>query len=158
MYELLQASMQQGTFGEVSREALKLIQEQPESPYASGAALLYATYSIDKGEPAEAIDHLKWVTNMALDLALKVTAHIRLARLYIDEKKYAEAQSEIDQLNQLDIKGAAQGSVDYVTGMLALQQQNNDAAYTAFSAVVNNPETEKNLLGLAQIQLDDLAK
>ena len=30
--ELLQANYQQGSFGEVSREALKLMQEQPESP------------------------------------------------------------------------------------------------------------------------------
>ena len=158
MYELLQASMQQGNFGEVSREALKLIQEEPKSPYASGAALLYATYSLEKGDSAEAIEHLNWVVKNAPDLALKVTAQTRLARVYIDEEKYTEAEAQLAQLNALDIEGAAKGSVDYISGMLALQQKDSEKAYSAFSAVVANPETEKNLLGLAQIQLDDLAK
>ncbi|WP_040728064.1 tetratricopeptide repeat protein [Thiomicrorhabdus sp. Kp2] len=158
MYELLQASMQQGNFGEVSREALKLIQEEPKSPYASGAALLYATYSLEKGNSAEAIEHLNWVVKNAPDLALKVTAQTRLARVYIDEEKYTEAEAQLAQLNALNIEGAAKGSVDYISGMLALQQKDSEKAYSAFSAVVANPETEKNLLGLAQIQLDDLAK
>ena len=65
MYEVLQVNLQQGSFGEVSREALKLIQEQPKSPYAVGAALLFATYSYDKGDTQEAIDHLHFVANNA---------------------------------------------------------------------------------------------
>ncbi|GAB6070698.1 tetratricopeptide repeat protein [Thiomicrorhabdus hydrogeniphila] len=158
MYELLQANMQQGTFGDVSREALKLIQEQPKSPYSAGAALLYATYSYDKGDTDEAIEHLKWVTTHSSDLALKATAHIRLARIYTDLKKYDEADAQLVELKELDLKGAAKGDEDYVAGMLALQKNNIDDAYAAFTAVVQNPETEKNLLGLAQIQLADLAK
>jgi len=158
MYELLQANMQQGSFGDVSREALKLIQEQPESPYSAGAAMLYATYSYDKGDTDEAIEHLKWVTTHSSDMALKSTALIRLARIYTDLKKYDEADAQLSELKDLDLKGAAKGDVDYIAGMLALQKNNIDDAYAAFTAVVQNPETEKNLLGLAQIQLADLAK
>lgn len=157
-YELLQVSLQQGSFGEVSREALKLVQEQPKSPYASGAALLLATYSLQKGQADEAIEHLNWVADNASDVALKVTAHTRLARVYLDHKKFDEAQAELDELKALDLKGAAKGNADYVSGMLALQTNDTEKAFSAFSSVVGNPETEQNLLGLAQIQLDDLAK
>ncbi|WP_321326735.1 YfgM family protein [Thiomicrorhabdus sp.] len=158
MYELLQANMQQGTFGEVTREALKLIQEQPESPYSAGAAMLLATYSYDKGDMDDAIDHLSWVVTNSPDIALKATAHIRLARIFTDQKKFDEAEAQLVELKDLDLKGAAKGDVDYVAGMLALKRNKTDDAHTAFTAVVQNPETEKNLLGLAQIQLDDLAK
>ena len=106
----------------------------------------------------EAIEHLKWVTTHSSDLALKATAHIRLARIYTDLKKYDEADAQLTELKELDLKGAAKGDEDYVAGMLALQKNNIDDAYAAFTAVVQNPETEKNLLGLAQIQLADLAK
>jgi len=157
-YELLQASQQQGKFGEVSREALKLIQEQPESPYATGAALLFSTYSYEKGDTEEAINHLNWVTNNAADSALKVTAHIRLARIYSDAENLSEAQIQLDKLKAMNLTGAAKGSFDYVTGMIALKKQEAEKAFTAFTAVVANQKTEKNLLGLAQIQLDDLAK
>ena len=158
MYEVLQANLQQGSFGEVSREALKLIQEQPKSPYAAGAALLFATYNYDKGDTQEAIDHLNWVANNTEDSALKVTAHIRLARIYTDSKSFTEAEAQLTQLESMNLSGAARGNLDYATGMVALQQQDSEKAFSAFSAVINNPETEKNLLGLAQIQLDDLAK
>ena len=158
VYEMLQASMQQGSFGEVSREALKLIQEQPKSPYASGAALLYASYSLEKGDSEDAIEHLTWVVNNSKDVALKITAHSRLARVYLDKKNFTAVEEQLSLLNTLDIKGAAKGNADYISGMLALQQDELEKAYSAFSAVVGNPETEKNLLGLAQIQLDDLAK
>jgi predicted negative regulator of RcsB-dependent stress response len=157
-YELLQASYIQGNFGEVSREALKLIQEQPQSPYAAGTALIYATYSYEKGDVDEAINHLNWVADNTADTALKLTAYVRLARIYSDEKNFADAKKQLEKLNAMNLKGAEKATMDYVSGMIAIQQQDKDKAFTAFSAVVNNPETEKNLLGLAQIQLDDLAK
>lgn len=158
MYEQLQANMQNGSFGEVTREALKLMQEQPESPYASGAALLVASYNYSKGEMDEAVEHLKWVIKHSPDAALKLTAHLRLVRIYSDLNKFSEAEAQLTELKSMNLKGATQGDVDYAAGMVAMQQQKTELAYEAFQAVVNNPDTEKNLLGLAQIQLDDLAK
>ncbi|MEA1990020.1 MAG: tetratricopeptide repeat protein [Pseudomonadota bacterium] len=158
MYEVLQANLQQGSFGEVSREALKLIQEQPKSPYAAGAALLFATYSYDKGDTQEAVEHLNWVATNSEDAALKVTAYIRLARIYTDTKNFTEAEAQLNLLQSMNLSGAAKGNLDYATGMVALQQKDSEKAFSSFTAVINNPETEKNLLGLAQIQLDDLAK
>ena len=158
MYELLVSHSQQGTFGEVSREALKLMQEQPESPYAAGAALLHASFNLEKGEAEEAKTHLNWVLANSTDQAMKATAMLRLARVMADQQDFAGAQSQLQSLQAMKLNGTQQGSLDYVTGLVALQQSDREAAYSAFEKVVNNPDTEQNLLGLAQIQLDDLAK
>lgn len=158
MFELLQAQYQADKFGEVSREALKLMQEQPESPYAAGAALLHASFSFKKGEFDTAVDNLQWVIANSTDQALKVTAQVRLARVYIDQQKFDDAQSAIGAAESMNLNGTEQSNVDYVKGMLALQQDNKEAAYEAFSKVLQNPQAESNLLGLAKIQVDDLTK
>ncbi len=158
MYELLQAQSERGAFGEVSREALKLMQEQPESPYAAGAALLHADFSYKKGEIDEAANNLIWVTEHSTDKALKVTAYSRLARLYADQKQFDKADLQIAHLTKLPLNGVEKGNVDYVAAMIALQKGEQDKAIEALTKVISNPQTEKNLLGLAQIQLDDLAK
>lgn len=158
MYEFLQVNLQQGSFGEVSREALKLMQEQPSSPYAAGAAMLQATYNLEKGEVDEAVEHLKWILVNSEDKALKTVAHMRLARILSDNGQMSEAEEQISELQTMQLNGSAQGELDYITGVLALKKQDDEKAFNAFTAVVSNPQTEKNLLGLAQIQLDDLAK
>lgn len=157
-FEVLQASSQNGTFGEVSRDALKLMQEEPKSPYAAGVALLHAKYSYEKGEIDTAVENLNWVLNNSTDNALKVTAHTRLARVYADQDKFAEAQQQLEQAGKLPLNGVQQGNVDYIAAMIALQQGKSEQAYEGFAKVVKNPQTEKSLLGLAQIQLDDLSK
>ncbi len=158
LFEALQSHSQNGTFGEVSREALKLMQEQPESPYAAGAALLYAKFSYEKGELETAVDNLTWVTEKSSDQGLKTTAHLRLARIHADQKQFTEADAELKKLDGLSLNAVQQGNTDYVAAIIALQQGQEEKAVTYFSKVVQNPQAEKSLLGLAQIQLDDLSK
>ena len=158
MYELLQMRSEQGQFGEVSREALKLMQEQPESPYAAAAAMLHAKYSFEKGETDQAIENLTWVTQNASDNSLKSIAHLRMARIYMDSKEFDKAQAQLQAIPAAQLSAVQQSNYEYVSGVLALQQGDADKARQAFKAVVDNAETEKNLLGLAQIQLDDLAQ
>lgn len=157
-FEQLQMNSLNGTFAEVSREALKLMQEEPKSPYAAGAALLHAKYSYDKDDVDTAVDNLNWVLNNSADKALKVTAYTRLARIYADQQKFNEAQQQLDSVTKLHLNGVEQGNVDYIAAMIALQQGNHEQAFEGFTKVVKNPKTEKSLLGLAQIQLDDLSK
>lgn len=156
LFEVMQLNMQQGTFGEVSREALKLMQEQPESPYASAAAMLMAKYSFSKGEFSEAQQHLEWVNEHAQDEMLKHTAMMRLARVLADQKQFAEAQSVMDKLNAQALLPAEKSHYDYISGLMALAQNDVTSASSAFKAVVENAGASKTLQGLAQIQLDDL--
>lgn len=158
LFEVLQGSMQQGTFGEVSREALKLIQEQPESPYAVGAAMLYAKYSLDKGEADEAIQHLMWVSETAEDSQLRNLARLRVARIQADIKSFEAAEKNLTILSQSHLSSAEKANFDYISGLVALAQGKEEVAQQAFQSVVINVDAEKNLMGLAQIQLDDLSK
>ncbi len=158
LFEVLQANMQRGSFGEVSREALKLIQEQPDSPYAVGAAMMYATYSLDKGEMQEAITQLLWVTDNAKDAQLRNIAHMNLARIHTSLKGFDAAQEHLDFLEKANLKGAEKAVFDYTAGLTALAQSNHQGALVAFKRVVENQKTDNNLLSLAQIQLDDLAQ
>ncbi len=156
IFEVLQGNMQQGTFGEVSREALKLIQEQPESPYAVGAAMMYAKYSLDKGELEDALSHYRWIIEHSKDAQLRNIAYINLARIQIDLQQFDMAKVQLEHLDKAHLQGAEKSVLDYVSGLLALAQKEPEAAALAFKRVVDNEKTDSNLLGLAQIQLDDL--
>lgn len=158
VYELLQANMQQGSFGEVSREGLKLMQEQPQSPYAAGAALLLAKFHIEKGEMDEAKQQLQWVIAHSDDAALKQTANLRLARLQADQKAFDDAKQTLQAIKPDALMTVERGNYDYVSGLIALAQNDLTAARDAFSKVVGNAGASKTLQGVAQIQLDDLAQ
>ncbi|MCF6345756.1 MAG: tetratricopeptide repeat protein [Thiomicrorhabdus sp.] len=156
LFEALQANMQRGTFGEVSREALKLIQDEPDSPYAVSAAMMSAKYSLDKGEVEEALAQYSWISEQAQDAQLRNIAYLNLARIQMDLKKFDEAQKQLDFLAKANLKGAEKSVLDYTSGLLAIAQANPEGALVAFKRVVENEKTESNLLGLAQVQLDDL--
>lgn len=157
LYEALQINMQQGTFAEVSREALKLIQEQPDSPYAAGSAMLFAKYSLEKGDTDLALEKLNWVADTAKDHQLRTAATLTIARVQMDLQDFSKAESSLTSLKKVNLKGAEKGTFDYLSGLVALAQSKNDDAREAFKRVVTNDDAEKNLMGLAQIQLDDLA-
>lgn len=158
MHELLQLNFQQGSFGEVSREALKLMQEQPQSPYAASVALMHATFSYKKGEVNQAIENLNWVLDNAQESHLKVVAQTRLARIFADQDNFTEAQNMIAALNSQKLNATQQGNVDYIAALIALAQGEKTQAFDMFNKVVSNADAEQNLVSLAQIQLDDLAK
>jgi predicted negative regulator of RcsB-dependent stress response len=158
IFEALQVNMQQGTFGEVSREGLKLIQEQPESPYAAAAALLLAKYHYEKEAFAEAQQHLQWVVDHSSDVSLQQVAQLRLARLLADQGEFVQAQEILDQVDNGSLSGTQGANFDYVAGLVALGQSDLTAAKAAFEQVMANPSASQSLQGIAQIQLDDLPK
>ncbi|WP_028486994.1 YfgM family protein [Thiomicrorhabdus chilensis] len=156
LFEVMQMNLQQGTYGEVSREGLKLIQEQPESPYAAAAAMMLAKYSYEKGEFDTAKQHLEWVRSHAQDDSIKQVATLRLARLLADKQEFSSAQGVLNQVNKESLLPAEKAGMDYVSGLIALGQANLSDAADGFRKVVNNPDASKTLQGIAQIQLDDL--
>lgn len=157
IFEALQINSERGTFGEVSREALKLMQESPQSPYATAAALMYAKFELDNGKVDNAIEKFEWVEQNATDAELKAVAKLRLARLYLDQKEFDKAQAALDSLAMAKLSDGQQANRDYTVGVLALFKGDQDSARTAFIAVTENESADDTLRGLAQIQLDDLA-
>jgi len=155
-FEILQNQYNNGTFSEVSREALKLMQEQPESPYAISAALLYAKYSYDKGEYESAIEQLDWVQTHTQDAELKAIAQMRRAETQLQMGNSELALESLQSISTPQLGQAIQAQVDYKIGVVALTLTQLDAARSAFEKVVNNAQVDESLKGLAQLQLNDL--
>ena len=156
-FELLQLKAQSGQFEEVAREAERLKTEQPDSPYASGAALLLGRYFAErKHDAAKAAEQFNWVVEHAPEAAMKDVAHLRLARLYADQKQFDKALVELNRVPQTGLPKAEQALYQYVAGEVALLKGDRAAARAAFEKVLELTDAQ-DLKQLAQLQLDDLA-
>lgn len=158
LFEVLEMTSSNGNFGEVAREARKLLQDQPNSPYAGAAALMLAQFHWEKAETDEAIAMLQWVMNAKQSAQLQQVAALRLARLQTELKEYAAAQNTLNALAAQSIEPTQQANVDYALAMLALAQQDNASALEAFKRVIDNQAGSADLRNLAQLQMDDLAQ
>lgn len=158
LFEVLEISHNNAMFGEVSREARRLMQEQPSSPYAGSAAMMLAQFHWEKGETEETLEALSWVVNNKQTADLKQVAHLRLARIYIEIKDFAQAQQQLDLVNAYVLLPVQQANVDYVAGLLALAQQDVLQAHQAFKRVAENEQAQVDLRNLASIHMDDLAQ
>lgn len=158
VFEQLQVMYDQDKFGEVSREALKLMQEEPQSPYSASAALLHAKYSFNKADYEDAQTQLNWVLANSQNAEFKATALLHLSEISIQQEKYEDALSFAAQVAKLpNVDSAMVAQADYKTGLVNLLQNQLDEARTAFGKVVNNSQVNDELRSIAQLQLDDLA-
>ncbi|HBQ44684.1 MAG TPA: hypothetical protein DD716_03415 [Thiomicrospira sp.] len=158
IFEAMQISLERGNFSDISREGLKLLSEQPASPYAAGASFLLAKHSLQQNKPEEAKNHLQWVVDNSKDPSLVLIAQIRKANLLIDSAQYEQAESLLSAINVADLSKAEQGNLAYAKATVALKTNNITEAISLLTEVVNNSATSTNLLNLAQLQLDDLAQ
>jgi predicted negative regulator of RcsB-dependent stress response len=158
-FELLQTKFQQGQFQDVAREVQKLKTEQPDSPYAAGAAFLLATYLYeDKHDFQGALSQLDWVAEHVPEAAMKDIAQLRAARILIDQKNYTEAQLRLQKVAVARLAEESQALYHYVEGELALAEGDLARARKAFDQVLNNPKVDAGLKQLAQLQRDDLTE
>jgi predicted negative regulator of RcsB-dependent stress response len=158
-FEILQMKAAQGQFKEVAREARKLMAEHPESPYASGAALLLATWLYDEQRDLKgALEQLTWVSEHAPETGMKDIAHLRAARLLADARQFDEAQAQLKHVAVAGLAPESRALYDYVRGEIALFKGDLKAAREAFAAVQTNDKADVGLKQLAQLQLDDLTE
>lgn len=157
-FGILELSHQSGTFGEVSREARRLMQEQPDSPYAGAAAMMLAQFHWEKAESEAALEALQWVVDAKQPADMQVTAQLRIVRLQIELAQLDEAQKRLDDLSANKLNGAQQANVDYVSALLAQAQQDFSKAQSAFKRVVDNQQAQADLKNIARLQMDDLAQ
>jgi predicted negative regulator of RcsB-dependent stress response len=156
MFEVLELSQERGQFGEVSREARKLMQDQPSSPYAGAAALMLAKFHWEKAEHQEAVDALNWILNADQTDEMKLAASMRLARLHIELQQFDHAQSSLEKLASLVHSQQQQANVDYIAATMAFAQKDFSKAYEGFKSVFDNPQAAQDLRNLARLQMDDL--
>lgn len=95
---MIGASMN-GDNAEAKFVADNLVKEYPNTPYAQFAALLLAKMAVNKNNFNAAAKRLEWVIEKADFDAIKQTARIRLAEVYIAQKQPQKALSTLSTVN-----------------------------------------------------------
>lgn len=136
-----------------SVQAKKLVDHYPKTPYAQMAALMLAREALLKKNDPEAIKQLNWVLDHSKDYSLREITRIRLARIFIAEKKPEDA---LNLLKKSDDKHFI-GLVDEVRGDAYLSQNNTNAARDAYRLALSEiPGAEINR-PILQMKYDNLA-
>lgn len=78
-------------------KAGQLTAEYADTPYAALSSLVLATYEFNRGNTEEAITHLQWVDKNAQQEEMKQIARLRLASIFISQKKYDDARARLSQ-------------------------------------------------------------
>lgn len=157
-FEVLQIKMQQGAFGDVARDGLKLMEDQPSSPYSTGIALMLAKFYFDKQEIDKAVEQFNWVAANAPEDALKLIARLRTAQMYQELGDLDQAINALDSAKTLSLSLSEQANLAYAQGEVYLAKQDLVKASEFFQSVVDNTETSANLATLARLQLDDITQ
>jgi predicted negative regulator of RcsB-dependent stress response len=153
VYDEMLTLRSQNNMDGASVEAKKLLSHYPKTPYAQMAALMLAREALLKKNNDEAINQLNWVLDHSSDQALREITRIRLARIFIAEKKIDAA---LDLLKKLDDKSFI-GLVDEVRGDAFAAQNNTNGARDAYHLALSEiPNAEINRPVL-QMKYDNLA-
>ena len=75
----------------------KLINEYSDTPYAALSSLALAKFEYEKDNIEVAVAQLELAVKHASDDLIKQISSLRLARLYIEQKKYTEAEALLNK-------------------------------------------------------------
>jgi predicted negative regulator of RcsB-dependent stress response len=95
VYAGVDAALQKGDLTALKSAEATLLTEYPKSGYAARSALLAAKLAFEKGDLAYAKQSLKFVIEQGHEPELQALAHLRMAAILLDEKKYDAAVSEL---------------------------------------------------------------
>lgn len=157
LYESLRAPDAQADFGNVAREARRLMVEFPDTTYAVGAAFMLAKHHVEKADWAEAEHQLNWVISHASEDHWRAVATIRLARVLIEQDKTTEALATLSKGYDA-LPASFKGMADYLSGMAQKQKGDESAAQAAFKKAQANPDLPMSVRSLSQLWLDDLTQ
>ena len=96
MYDQLDKAAQAGDADQAARVFADMKERFPRTAFTQQGGLLAAKVQFDKGQADAAAATLGWVGANALEDEYKTVAHLRLAGLLLDQKKYDEALKQLD--------------------------------------------------------------
>lgn len=105
-----------------------------DSPYASITAMMIASKEYEKDKADEAVSQLEWVVRHAATDELKQIATLRLSRLLIEQKKYDEAMS---YLNDREHPLAYDAEYAELKGDIYVAKGQKDEARAAYDKAIN---------------------
>jgi predicted negative regulator of RcsB-dependent stress response len=128
MYGALDEALKAQDVERATRVFTDLKDRFPNTAFAEQAALQTARLQADKGQADAARASLTWASENALEVEYRTIARLRLAGLLLDEKKYDEANKQLDGAT-----AAGFGSlVDDRRGDILLAQGKRDEARAAY--------------------------
>lgn len=107
MYDELDRAAQAGSVDSSMRIFNDMKDRYPRTAFTGQAGLLAAKAAVDKGQPEAARASLAWVADNASEDAYRSVAHLRLAGIMLDEKRFAEALKQLDRVSQPEFKALA---------------------------------------------------
>lgn len=128
-----------------------LIDKHPRSFYASETALILAKAAFDAGNLPEARGHLQWVADKGTE-ELRGVARLRLASVFLEEKKYDEALKALDaNKDEAFVAPAAD-----LRGDVMLAQGRLDEARAAYKLAIEKSDARNPVKGIAETKLNAL--
>jgi predicted negative regulator of RcsB-dependent stress response len=129
-----------------------LVKRYGDSAYAPRAQLLAAQASMQAKDFAHAEVQLKWVIENAGEATLRDTAHLKLASMLLDEKKYDEALKQLDAAHPESFTGLyadLRGDVLSAQGKIA-------EARAAYQQAYDTLGPKSTYRSLVQLKMDGL--
>ena len=129
-----------------------LVSRYGSSSYAPRAQLLAAQASLQAKDTAHAKVQLQWVIEHASETGLQDTAHLKLASVLLDEKKYDEALKQLDAAHPESFTGLysdLRGDVLSAQGKVA-------EARAAYQQAYDKMDSKSVYRNLIQLKMDGL--
>lgn len=150
--EMLMQRAQNNSTGAL-KQAKKLIDQYPKTPYADMAALMLARNAVLKKDYAEAHKQLDWVVTHSGTDPIRTVARIRIARIFIAEKKPDAALAILAK----NVDKEFLGLIDEVRGDAYLAKQDLAAARKAYQLALTEIPNAEETRPILQMKLDNLA-
>lgn len=135
--------------------ASRLHDSYASTTYAGMGALLAARSAEADGKPDEAIKALKWIVDSDKYPEIKPVAAVRLAGVYLDQGKYDEGLSVLNQVK--DAKGEEVMVYDRM-GDIFLAKGDTAAARKSWEDALRRAPVTNPLVGVIEIKLNSLPK
>lgn len=156
-YETMMQAMAQNKTQEIEARANMLLTTFADTPYASFAALTMAKVKADANDLVAAKSNLRWAIENSPQEEVKHEALIRLARVYLAEKNYDDALSQLEMVKSDSYKIV----VEELKGDIYVAKGDTENARTAYSMALaqldlSADNASSRLRNFLQMKLDDL--
>ena len=153
-YDRIVSDATGGDNEQVLSAAEALIDEFPDSTYASFSALIAARAALEANSPERAREHLEWVIGHASFPELVPIARLRLASLMLGASEYDAALTELARIDS----AAFRTRVAELEGDVQRASGNRAAARESYEEVLTGETLSQSTRIRIRMKLDDLGE
>jgi predicted negative regulator of RcsB-dependent stress response len=137
---------------EIIKISEKIVEQYSVTPYAGRAAIFSAKANYSLGKKDQAKRKLEWASSHAKEDSVRSIAYIQLAQLLFEEKKFDEALSKVNKVNNPGFKGLAND----LAGDIYSAMGKIDDAKKSYTEALKSLGTKNNLGNFTQEKLEAL--